>query len=35
MLSCAFRVVRMTQVFTRLRMSPGGVRDIRCQERQV
>jgi hypothetical protein len=35
MLSCAHRVVRMTQVFTRIRMTPGGIRDIRCHERQV
>ncbi|HKT59765.1 MAG TPA: hypothetical protein VJQ46_06920 [Gemmatimonadales bacterium] len=35
MLSCAYRAVRMTQVFTRIRMSPGGIRDIRCHERQV
>ena len=35
MLSCAYRVVRMTQVFTRIRMTPGGIRDIRCHERQV
>jgi len=35
MLSCAYRVVRMTQVFTRIRMTPGGIRDIRCREREV
>ncbi|HET8835890.1 MAG TPA: hypothetical protein VFN08_14265 [Gemmatimonadales bacterium] len=35
MLSCAYRAVRMTQVFTRIRMTPGGIRDIRCHERQV
>jgi len=35
MLSCAYRTVRMTQVFTRIRVTPGGVRDIRCHERQV
>lgn len=35
MLSCAYRAVRMTQVFTRIRMTPGGVRDVRCHERQV
>lgn len=32
---CAFRVVAMTQVFTRIRLEPGGVRDIRCAERQI
>jgi hypothetical protein len=35
MLSCAYRAVRMTQVFTRIRMTPGGIRDIRCHERRV
>ena len=35
MLTCAYRAVRMTQVFTRIRMTPGGIRDIRCHERQV
>lgn len=32
---CAFRVVSMTQVFTRLRLEPGGVRDIRCGQRRI
>jgi hypothetical protein len=35
MLSCAYRAVRMTQVFTQIRMTPGGIRDVRCHERQV
>jgi hypothetical protein len=35
MLSCAYRSVRMTQVFTRIRLTPGGIRDIRCHERQA
>ena len=35
MLSCAYRAVRMTQVFTRIRMTPGGIRDVRCHERQA
>jgi hypothetical protein len=35
MLTCAYRAVRMTQVFTRIRMTPGGIRNIRCHERQI
>lgn len=35
MLLCAYRSVRMTQVFTRIHLSPGGIRDIRCHERVV
>jgi hypothetical protein len=35
MLSCTFRAVTMTQVFTKLRLAPGGVRDVRCHERQA
>jgi hypothetical protein len=35
MLICAYRAVRMTQVFTRIRVTPGGIRDIRCHERQA
>ncbi len=34
-LQCAYRLVTMTQVFTRLRLEPGGIHDIRCDERQV
>jgi hypothetical protein len=32
---CAYRQVSMTQVFTRIRLEPGGIRDERCDERQV
>jgi hypothetical protein len=35
MWSCAYRAIVMTQVFTRIRITPGEVRDIRCHERQV
>jgi hypothetical protein len=35
LLVCAFRAVTMTQVFTKIRMVPGGTRDMRCTERQV
>ena len=35
MLLCAYRAVRMTQVFTRIGLAPGGIRDVRCHERQV
>jgi hypothetical protein len=34
-LVCAYRAVSMTQVFTRIHLAPGGIRDIRCQERQA
>lgn len=34
-LTCAFRTVSMTQVFTRLRLEPGGVRDLRCGQRRA
>jgi hypothetical protein len=34
-LTCAYRAVRMSQVFTRIRVTPGGIRDIRCHERQA
>ena len=34
-LACAYRAVAMTQVFTRIRVSPGGIRDVRCNERQA
>jgi len=34
-LLCAYRAVTMTQVFTRIRLSPGGIRDVRCLERQA
>ena len=32
---CAYRMVTMTQVFTRLRLEPGGIEDIRCDERRA
>jgi hypothetical protein len=35
LLVCAFRAVTMTQVFTKIRLVPGGIRDMRCTERQV
>jgi hypothetical protein len=34
-LLCAYRAVTMTQVFTRIRLAPGGIRDVRCHERQA
>jgi hypothetical protein len=34
-LACAYRAVTMTQVFTKLRLAPGGVRDIRCGDRRA
>jgi hypothetical protein len=34
-LDCAYRVVTMSQVFTRLRLEPGGVRNMRCDERRA
>ena len=33
-LVCGYRVVSMTQVFTKLRLEPGGVQDPRCGDRQ-
>jgi hypothetical protein len=35
MLLCAFRAVTMTQVFTKIQLQPGGIRDARCGERRV
>jgi hypothetical protein len=32
---CAYRQVSMTQVFTRIQLEPGGIRDVRCDERQA
>jgi hypothetical protein len=32
---CVYRRVTMTQVFTRLRVEPGGVQDLRCDERRA
>jgi hypothetical protein len=34
-LNCAYRVVTMTQVFTKLRLEPGGIYDVRCDERRA
>jgi hypothetical protein len=34
-LLCAYRLVSMTQVFTRIRLEPGGVFDVRCDERRA
>ena len=34
-LLCAYRLVTLTQVFTRLRLEPGGIHDIRCDERRA
>ncbi len=32
---CVYRAVNMSQVFTRLRLEPGGIRDRRCADRQA
>jgi len=32
---CAYRIVTMSQVFTRLRLEPGGIYDVRCDERRA
>jgi hypothetical protein len=34
-LLCAYRLVTMSQVFTQLRLEPGGVHDVRCDERRA
>jgi hypothetical protein len=34
-LQCAYRAVTMTQVFTRLGLEPGGIRNVRCADRQA
>jgi hypothetical protein len=34
-LICAYRVVTMTQVFTKLRLEPGGIYNVRCDERRA
>jgi hypothetical protein len=34
-LICAYRIVTMTQVFTKLRLEPGGISDTRCDERRA
>ena len=32
---CAFRAVTLTQVFTKIQLAPGGIRDTHCTERRV
>jgi hypothetical protein len=32
---CAYRIVTMSQVFTKLHLEPGGIRDIRCDNRRA
>lgn len=32
--ACVYRAVSMTQVFTRIRLEPGGIRDVRCYQRR-
>ena len=34
-LVCAYRSVTMTQVFTRLRLEPGAIQDVHCNERRA
>jgi hypothetical protein len=34
-LDCAYRIVTMSQVFTRLRLEPGGIRYADCADRQA
>jgi hypothetical protein len=34
-LLCAYRLVSMTQVFTRIRLEPGGIYDVRCHDRKA
>jgi hypothetical protein len=34
-LLCAFRAVLMTQVFTKIRLVPGSIKDVRCGERRA
>jgi hypothetical protein len=34
-LTCAYRIVTMTQVFTKLRLEPGAIYDVRCNERRA
>jgi hypothetical protein len=33
--ACAYRIVTMSQVFTKLQLEPGGVRDSRCADRRA
>jgi hypothetical protein len=32
---CAYRIVTMSQVFTKLQLEPGGIRDVGCEHRQA
>ena len=34
-LQCAFRAVVLTQVFTKIQLAPGGIRDAHCTERRA
>ena len=34
-IACAYRAVTMTQVFTRIQLEPGGIQDLRCDDRQA
>ena len=34
-LRCTYRLVTMSQVFTRLRLEPGGIRNVRCGDRMT
>jgi hypothetical protein len=34
-MTCAFRLITMTQVFTRIQIEPGAIRDIHCGERRA
>jgi hypothetical protein len=34
-LRCAYRLVSMSQVFTQIRIEPGGIHDVRCDERRA
>ena len=34
-LLCAYRIVTLTQVFTKLHLAPGGIHDVRCDERRA
>jgi hypothetical protein len=35
MLLCAYRAVSMSQVFTRIRLVPGGIQDVHCNARRA
>jgi hypothetical protein len=32
---CAYRIVTMTQVFTKIKLEPQGIQDVRCTERRA